>query len=90
MSENEKLEFKDYSWPFVKDKNLCLEFTLLKTICSFLNTSGGTILIGVDDDRIIQGVKIKSISEVKDYIDGLESYFYPNPSGLIKSILISV
>ncbi|KAL4456961.1 hypothetical protein ABPG74_014599 [Tetrahymena malaccensis] len=85
-SESERIEFKQYSWPFSQD----LEFTLLKTICGFLNRSGGTILIGVNDDKIIKGITLKSIDDLKLYFDNQKKKFYPYPEGLIKTVELPI
>jgi len=47
--ESEKVEFKT---------SLSEEREILETICSFSNTSGGTILVGVNDNGEIVGVEI--------------------------------
>lgn len=41
-SENNKIEFKHYRYPF----NDYLKDTLIKTICGFLNSEGGRLYIG--------------------------------------------
>lgn len=45
QGENEKLEFKRL-W---KDEHL-------KTLCAFANTSGGFLLIGIEDNKTISGI----------------------------------
>jgi predicted HTH transcriptional regulator len=58
QGESENLEFKSTmrmnlkSGKFGKE----VEFAWLKTVVAFLNTNGGTLLIGVDDNGIIQGL----------------------------------
>jgi predicted HTH transcriptional regulator len=42
------IEYKNFPVPLVENKH---KWTLLKTIVSFLNTKGGTILIGVEDSN---------------------------------------
>ena len=59
QSESEKIEFKStLRWnvhaKFI-DKEL--EYSVLKTIAAFLNSNGGTLLIGVEDDGNIFGVE---------------------------------
>ena len=44
--ESMTIEFKNYSFPI---RESYLKHVLLKTIVAFLNSKGGTILIGVDD-----------------------------------------
>ena len=50
--ESAKLEFKStLRWDLREGKkNSAIEHSSLKTICAFLNTDGGVLLIGVDDD----------------------------------------
>ncbi len=57
--ENDYVEFKStlrynlYTKKFDKE----MEHAALKTIAAFMNSSGGTLLIGVDDDKNILGLK---------------------------------
>lgn len=64
QEEGSKLEFKSSLWRnFSKDlpidsqttKNLKLEDSVIKTICAFLNSEGGTLLIGVSDTKSPDG-----------------------------------
>ncbi len=57
--EGQRLEFKsslryDYN---TKQVNQSLEGIILKTICAFLNTDGGTLLIGLSDEKEILGIE---------------------------------
>lgn len=52
--EQKDLEFKDYSYPI---RSYELFFILKKTICSFLNSIGGVILIGIKD----QGATVRGM-----------------------------
>jgi len=72
--ENEKLEIKstlrfDLREGIVNKK---LEYVVAKTISAFLNSEGGTLVIGVDDDGNILGLEkdIKTLS--KQNLDGFE------------------
>ncbi len=47
-----------------------LVFECIKTICAFLNSDGGTLLVGVSDDREICGINCEL-----DYIPGREKSF---------------
>jgi len=49
QGESERLEFKE---------SLSDWDGILKTICAFLNTKGGKIVIGVDDQENIRGIDI--------------------------------
>ena len=51
-AEDEKTEFKNYYFPLGKGKRE----ELIRQICSFINSSGGKLYIGIDDERSIKGV----------------------------------
>jgi len=57
--ENSTIEYKStFRWDLKAGKtNPAVERASLKTICAFLNTSGGTLLIGVRDDTTIEGIE---------------------------------
>ena len=57
--ENEKTEFKSTLRVNIhtNDIDKKIEYSILKTISSFLNTKGGTLLIGVSDDGKITGIE---------------------------------
>ena len=57
--ENERLEFKStLRWNLKANKpGKEIEFAWLKTIVAFMNTEGGTLLIGVKDDKNILGIE---------------------------------
>ena len=44
--EDMKIELKNYTLPIKESRN---KWNLLKTICAYLNSKGGTIYIGVED-----------------------------------------
>ena len=55
-------------------------------IVAFLNSEGGTVFVGVEDDGTVIGFKD---SNIKDDIDlklgnWIQEAFFPKPSGLIK------
>ena len=56
--ETQTIEFKEtYNYDLkTKQTNKGLELPIFKTISGFLNTEGGTLLIGVRDDGIIKGM----------------------------------
>jgi len=60
QGESETLEFKrtyQYNPDKPNKKDDKLKFACLKTITAFLNSNGGTLLIGVEDDGSIHGIE---------------------------------
>ncbi|MDX9881983.1 MAG: ATP-binding protein [Prolixibacteraceae bacterium] len=57
--ENDQTEFKStLRWDLRQSiKNTAIEHASLKTICAFLNSEGGDLLIGVRDDGSIEGIE---------------------------------
>lgn len=57
--EDDRTEFKStLRWDIRQSKkNPAIEHASLKTICAFLNTGGGDLLIGVRDDGCIEGIE---------------------------------
>ena len=53
------LEFKaTFQWDVVQDKqNDQLRYSVLKTIAAFMNSEGGTLIIGVEDNGNIYGLR---------------------------------
>ena len=82
--ESKKLEFKSSLRINTKsgDKDTKIEHAVLKTIAAFLNTDGGTLLIGVADDGTALGVsvdKFDSEDKMKQHLDNLiKGRFVPN------------
>jgi hypothetical protein len=60
VGESYNLEFKSsFRWDIRQEKkNPAIEHASLKTICAFLNSSGGHLLIGVEDDGRVGGIEI--------------------------------
>jgi Putative DNA-binding domain len=60
QDESSTLEFKSTArWDVDNDKkNPVMEEVILKTVASFLNTKGGTLLIGVTDEKEIIGLDL--------------------------------
>ena len=75
--ENEKFEMKSTLRFDIRESNINkkLEYVVVKTISAFLNTDGGTLIIGVDDGGNILGLEkdLKTLS--KQDIDGFELHF---------------
>ncbi len=59
QGEHDKLEFKStFRWDIRQNKkNPAIEHAALKTITAFLNSDGGDLLLGVEDDGNIIGVE---------------------------------
>ncbi len=68
---------------FKKAKNK-LPNTLFETICAFLNRSGGEILLGVHDNKTIEGINENSVEQLTKEISNLSN----NPQKLFPSFLI--
>jgi hypothetical protein len=60
MGESDNMEFKSsFRWDIRQNKkNPAIEHASLKTMAAFLNSDGGDLLIGVEDDGNILGVEI--------------------------------
>ena len=59
LSEGQHLEFKSslrYDMN-TKQVNQSLELVIMKTICAFMNSEGGTLVIGLSDDREVVGIE---------------------------------
>jgi len=90
QGESEKLEFKStmrYNLNANRpDKEM--EREIARTICAFMNTEGGTLIIGVDDDGTILGLE-KDFSTLgrRQNKDGLEQAFVNITENLFSSPL---
>ena len=74
--ENEKREFKSSArWDYrQKCVNKEIKKSILKTIAGFLNSSGGELLIGVDDDGNILGIENDIKTMKKKNLDGYKLF----------------
>lgn len=74
LGESATLEFKStLRWDLIQDRvNKDLEHSVLKTIAAFLNSNGGTLLIGVDDNGNVLGLKNDMKTVKKHDKDGFE------------------
>ena len=71
--ENQKVEFKEATFEFPKNA--------YETICAFLNTNGGHLLLGVKDNGKIIGVNPSKIQKMKnDFINVMNSGSKINPA----------
>ncbi|MGA2738964.1 MAG: ATP-binding protein, partial [Bryobacteraceae bacterium] len=57
--ESSTLEFKSsVRWDMRENRlNELLKYSVIKTVAAFLNSNGGTLLIGVDDERHVVGLR---------------------------------
>jgi len=73
--ESTTLEYKaSMRWDlFTEQANPALEKAVAKTVAGFLNSEGGTLLIGVADDRTVLGIEndLKTLGQRRDK-DGYE------------------
>lgn len=70
LGESATLEFKStLQWDVVRNQvNKQLRFSVLKIIAAFLNTAGGTLVIGVEDDGHVLGLAqdLRTMQNSKD------------------------
>lgn len=76
LSEGQCLEFKsslryDLS---TRQVNQGLETVVLKTICAFLNSDGGTLLIGLSDEKEVMGIENDYIVLRHQNRDGFQNH----------------
>ncbi len=73
LGESATLEFKStLQWDVVRNEvNKDLRFSVLKTIAAFLNTAGGTLVIGVEDDGHVLGLA-QDLKTLQSSADRLE------------------
>lgn len=79
QEEDLTVEFKQYNLNprnMKKDHEDCIK----KTICAFLNQKGGRMYIGVNDQRVVEGVILndKDKDLLRNYIINLTKYFHPS------------
>jgi len=75
--EHENLEFKStFRWDMRQNTvNHILEKSAMKTIAAFLNSQGGHLVIGVDDNKAVVGLASDYGSLIKKDADGFENHF---------------
>ena len=73
--EDKQIEYKNYSFPFTK----ILKEEIKRQICGFLNSQGGRIFIGINDDKIVNGILINyhQRDTITNDIVNLTYDFYP-------------
>ena len=72
--EDEYIEYKDYFFPLDWEK----EKELKRQFCAFLNTYGGRLYIGINDEKKVVGVYTnEKLSHYEDFILKLTNNFMP-------------
>ncbi len=73
IGESATLEFKStLQWDVVHNKqNTNLRYEVMKSIAAFLNSGGGTLVIGVEDNGSVYGLE-NDLKLTKNSIDGLQ------------------
>ena len=76
-TEDHNLEFKSsLRWDYKQSKvNPALEKSVMKTVAAFLNSKGGYLVIGVDDQKNITGLQKDITTLRKPDLDGFENHF---------------
>lgn len=71
--ENQRIEFKEtFLWDIHREQpNKDLKETVAKEICAFANSNGGTLIIGVNDEKEIKGLD-RDLKQMKDSRDKFE------------------
>lgn len=75
--EHERLEFKTtMRWDMKRGQvSKDLERGIMKTIAAFMNSQGGSLIIGIDDQRQVVGLGPDMNSLIKKNHDGFENHF---------------
>lgn len=70
MGESAHLEFKStLRWNIATEhKDKAIEHSVLKTVVAYLNTEGGTLLVGVQDDGSILGIELDQFENEDKYL----------------------
>ncbi|RMF02958.1 MAG: ATP-binding protein [Chloroflexi bacterium] len=73
--EGQTVEFKSsFSWDYRRQRiNRDLNKAVMKNVAGFMNTTGGAILLGVDDDGQILGLETEIQTLGKPNVDGFEN-----------------
>ena len=68
--ESDSLEFKStFRWDlYQKKKNPAIEHAALKTMAAFMNSAGGDLLIGVEDNGNIQGIELDQFDNTDKFL----------------------
>lgn len=94
LGESATLEFKStLQWDVVQGQvNKDLRHSVLKTIAAFLNSAGGTLVIGVEDDGTVYGLEtdLKSAGNSLDRFEQLLTSLISNQIGAEFSHLFKI
>jgi len=68
--ESNKLEFKStLRWNLKENKkDNYLSYAILKSVAAFLNTEGGTLLVGIQDDGSVLGIELDKFANEDKYL----------------------
>jgi ATP-dependent DNA helicase RecG len=72
---------EDYNIEFKQCRD-SVSHSVYETVCSFLNHSGGTIILGVNDDGTLDGVNLENVESMrKNIVNTLKNkeLFSPTP-----------
>lgn len=88
LEESDVLEFKSaLTWDYKEGKqNKQIEYAVAKTLCAFMNSKGGTLLLGVDDKREVLGLD-KDFSVLRKPGKSDKDRFEQKLTGLVASFL---
>ena len=77
LGEGQYVEFKSsLSWDYRQQRiNKDLYKAVMKNLIAFMNTTGGAVLMGVDDEGEILGLEVEFAAARKGNIDGFENTF---------------
>ena len=72
---NQVIQFKNYSFPLNEDNS----DEIKKHLCSFLNSEGGRLYIGIDEKNIVKGITLnyKKRDNLRNSLVNLTYDFYP-------------
>ena len=72
---NQKIEFKNYSLPLDQMN----AYEIKRQLCSFLNSEGGRLYIGINEDNIVKGIDLnyKKRDNLRNTLVNLTYDFYP-------------
>lgn len=83
--ETDTVEFKT-----IANEEGILGNSFWETVCAFLNTKGGNVFIGVEDDKSIIGVKEKNIRIIKFRETKITSIINNSEKTIIETLFNSI